>query len=195
MTSYARSIHRTIPHMKFSPFIKYSFTNTPSITGSCSYKNILSHNYYHNVNFHCPNWLLIQESFDMEYILHTWTTYCASCKVVHSYVVNSHNSISFLINPTIILILLLPFISIGLNPRLVGSTDRPITFLPAVTECTGVCWLEWRVFESWFFGKYSTETFFSFILLSTVKFFPREYFNGLNMYFYMNAHKTYNYDL
>ena len=35
------------------PVIKSSYKNTPTITGCCSYENILSHNYYHIVNFHC----------------------------------------------------------------------------------------------------------------------------------------------
>ena len=36
---------------------------------------------------------------------------------------------------------------------------------------------------------------FSFILLSTVKFSSREYFNNLDKDFNINTHKNYNYEL
>ena len=133
MTSYARSIHRTIPHMKFSLsyqifLYEHSFNHRKLFIQKYSLPQLLS-----QCEFPLPTWLLIQESLGMEHILHTWTTYCASCKVVHSYVVNSHNSFNSIYS-SIISTFIPPFISIELNPRLVWSTDPPITFLPAVTK-------------------------------------------------------------
>ena len=66
------------------------YKNTPTITGCCSHENILSHNYYRIVNFHCqwaPNRGIIWHGV---YVPHM-DTILQCCPLRRSF--NTHNSI------------------------------------------------------------------------------------------------------